>query len=294
LQTLTSLTLFGIPSNVLGHCNFFASEANLPPEIIYKTPHMSNVKIMKAVSFDSWYKDWFDSHYYHSLYQNRNDSEAEYFITNLVKLLRPATDSRMLDLACGKGRHSKLLASKGYLVNGVDLSTESIKAARRHRTPFLDFHEHDMRVPFRLNHFDYVFNFFTSFGYFREEAENNMVVKAISDSLKPKGMMMIDFLNVSYAEERQNFHEIKELDGITYSISKWHDQKRFYKRIVINHDRLKERDEFVETVAKYKLENFNRFFTSNKLRLKYVFGDYGLGSYNEKQSPRLIMLAEKL
>lgn len=255
---------------------------------------MSNIKTMKPVSFDSWYKDWFDSKYYHNLYQHRNDSEAEYFINNLVKLLRPSTDSRMLDLACGKGRHSRFLASKGYVVNGVDLSPESIRAARKHRSPFLNFYEHDMRIPFKVNHFNYVFNFFTSFGYFRDEAENNMVVKAISDSLKPNGIMMIDFLNVTYAEERQNFHEIKELDGVTYSISKWHDQKRFYKRIVINHDQLNERAEFVETVAKYKLEHFNRFFTSNKLRLRYVFGDYGLSSYNEKVSPRLIMLAEKI
>ncbi len=68
----------------------------------------------------SWYKDWFNSDYYHLLYQHRDEDEATRFITKLIEYLKPAAGSTMLDVACGKGRHSKALAEMGYDVTGMD------------------------------------------------------------------------------------------------------------------------------------------------------------------------------
>ena len=59
-----------------------------------------------------WFKDWFDSPYYHILYKDRNFDEAEQFINNLLTFLKPETNSRFLDLGCGKGRHSVFLNKK--------------------------------------------------------------------------------------------------------------------------------------------------------------------------------------
>jgi SAM-dependent methyltransferase len=247
-----------------------------------------------SVNYDSWFHQWFDSEHYHSLYQNRDDSEAMQFIDHLVKKLQPAPNSRMLDLACGKGRHAKMLSLRGYYVNGVDLSASSIKAAERFSSTNLSFYRHDMRYPFRIGYFDYVFNFFTSFGYFREEAENNMVIKAIADSLKPGGTVVIDYLNVAYAESKHDFNNSREIDGIKYHITKWHDQKRFYKRIKIEEGSSKEHQVFLETVAKYRLSDFISFFARNRLILKEVYGDYRMNPYSEKSSPRLILQAQKL
>ncbi len=53
-----------------------------------------------------WYKDWFNSTYYHKLYFDRDDDEAQKFIKRLLEKLQPLNGSRMLDVACGKGRHS--------------------------------------------------------------------------------------------------------------------------------------------------------------------------------------------
>ena len=113
-----------------------------------------------------WFESWFDSPYYHLLYSNRDEREADLFIKNLINYINPSTKSKILDLACGKGRHSKVLADLGFDVTGIDLSENSIVSAKKMENESLHFYTHDMRFPFRANYFDYTFNFFTSFGYF--------------------------------------------------------------------------------------------------------------------------------
>ncbi|MFS8082300.1 MAG: class I SAM-dependent methyltransferase, partial [Ginsengibacter sp.] len=118
----------------------------------------------KVAENSPWFKEWFNSPYYHKLYFNRDKVEAADFINRLVGYLNPPADSKMLDMACGKGRHSIQLASKGFDVTGVDLSEDSILSAKKFENNHLHFFVHDMRLPFWINYFDYGFNFFTSFG----------------------------------------------------------------------------------------------------------------------------------
>lgn len=135
----------------------------------------------------AWFKNWFDSPYYHQLYFNRDESEAAAFINKLIEYLKPASRSRMLDVACGKGRHSLQLANKGFDVTGIDLSAYSIQEALKHECENLHFYQHDMRLPFWINYFDYAFNFFTSFGYFQTQRENDNAIRTIAQSLKQQG-----------------------------------------------------------------------------------------------------------
>ncbi len=90
---------------------------------------------MPAENKRQWYEKWFDSHYYHILYKNRNNEEAERFLNNLAKNIIPNQNSSIMDLACGKGRHSKYLSSLGHNVKGVDLSPQSIAYAKTIRKP---------------------------------------------------------------------------------------------------------------------------------------------------------------
>ena len=131
-----------------------------------------------------WYKEWFNSPYYHLLYFNRDEAEAKRFIEELVKRLKPTAGARMLDVACGRGRHSKILASLGFDVTGIDLAPDSIKIAKENERENLHFFLHDMRLPYSVNYFDYAFNFFTSFGYFRSRRENENAVRTVADALK--------------------------------------------------------------------------------------------------------------
>ena len=162
------------------------------------------------MSEQAWYKDWFNSPFYHKLYFERDDKEAEAFISRLIDHLKPATGSYMLDVACGRGRHSRILAGKGFRVTGIDISFDSIAFAKKNENENLEFYQHDMRLPFRVNYFDHAFNFFTSFGYFKTRREHDDAIRTIANGLKPNGIFVIDYLNVHYSE-----------DHLVYNIQSW-------------------------------------------------------------------------
>jgi len=248
---------------------------------------------MTRVVRKEWFRDWFSSPFYHRLYFERDEREAEEFIHKLVHFLQASPGSRIVDIACGRGRHSCILAKMGFDVTGFDLSFESIDYANQFRSDNLNFYQHDMRYPFWVNYFDYAFNFFTSFGYFRTRRENDDAIRTIAQAIKPKGIFVMDYLNVHYAEDHLVHKSEKEIDGVNFYMTKWFDETHFYKKIIIEDEQLKHPLEFTEKVAKFTLGDFNDMFSFYHLQIQEVFGDYQLGSYDVKKSPRLIMMAKK-
>ncbi len=241
----------------------------------------------------AWFEKWFDSPYYHKLYFQRDEKEAAAFIDKLIEHLKPEPSSRMIDVACGRGRHSRLLAAKGFDVTGIDLSEDSIRDAKQYETDNLQFFLHDMRLPFWINYFDYAFNFFTSFGYFRTRREHDNSIRTIAQSLKQQGIFVLDYLNVHYAEDHLVHKSEKEVDDVNYYITKWFDETHFFKKIVVEDDELEEPLEYIEKVAKFSLGDFTDMFAYNDLQVQEVFGDYSFNSYDVKKSPRMIMIARK-
>ncbi|MEO8769822.1 MAG: class I SAM-dependent methyltransferase [Ferruginibacter sp.] len=242
----------------------------------------------------TWFKEWFNTTYYHQLYFKRDDKEAAAFIDKLITHLKPSPGSLMLDVACGKGRHSIQLAAKGYDVTGIDLSEDSILEALKHESDTLHFYQHDMRLPFWINYFDYAFNFFTSFGYFKTQREHDNAIRTIAQSIKQKGIFVMDYLNVHYAEDNIVHQSEKEIEGVTYIITKWYDETHFYKKIMVEDETLQEPLVFTEKVAKFSLGDFTEMFAYQGMQIKEVFGDYNFNNYSVKSSPRLIMIAEKV
>jgi SAM-dependent methyltransferase len=242
---------------------------------------------------DTWFKDWFNSPYYHQLYAHRDEQEAATFIDNLVTHLQPQAGAKMLDVACGKGRHSMQLAANGFDVTGIDLSKESIAEALQSEDAHLHFFEHDMRLPFWVNYFDVAFNFFTSFGYFKTQREHDNAIRSIATSIKPNGTFVMDFLNVQFSTDKQVAETHQEIDSTIYKISKWSDEHHFYKKIIVEDAALAKPMQYTEKVAKFSLADFEKMFAKQHLTIKEVFGDYHFGQYEEALSPRLIMIAEK-
>ena len=246
------------------------------------------------MSEQAWYKEWFNSPFYHRLYFERDEKEAAAFISTLIRHLEPAPGSYMLDIACGRGRHSRFLAEKGFNVTGIDISFASIAFAKKSENENLEFYQHDMRLPFRVNYFDHAFNFFTSFGYFKTRREHDDAIRTIANGLKPNGIFVIDYLNVHYSEDHLIYNEEKKINGTTYKIHRWHDETHFYKKIIINDPGLFHAIDFTEKVSKFSFGDFNDMLSYHGLQVQEVFGDYRLGSYDVRTKPRLIIIAKKV
>jgi SAM-dependent methyltransferase len=253
---------------------------------------------MSRISAKQWYKEWFDSPFYHRLYFERDEQEAKEFISNLIHFLEPPPASRMLDVACGRGRHSRILADMQFDVTGTDLSFRSIEFAKQIQSQSLNqdnlnFYQHDMRLPFWINYFDYAFNFFTSFGYFATRREHDDAMRTIASSLRPRGVFVMDYLNVHYAEDHLVHNEMKNVAGTTYEIVRWDDETHFYKKITVHDEALVVPEEHTERVAKFSLGDFTDMLSFQNLQVIEVFGDYKLNPYDVRKTPRLIIVARK-
>jgi ubiquinone/menaquinone biosynthesis C-methylase UbiE len=241
-----------------------------------------------------WFNQWFDSPYYHELYFNRDQQEATAFIEALVKHLKPPAESRMLDVACGRGRHSMTLAEGAFHVTGIDLSYQSIIAAKAAEQENLEFFQHDMRLPFRINYYDYAFNFFTSFGYFRTRREHDAAIRTIARSLHLDGILVIDYLNTHYSEAHL-VHETDVTSGaFNFHITKWMDETHFYKKIEVEHDQFTVPHIYTEKVSKFSLGDFTEMLAFQGMQIQEVFGDYQFGPYHVRKQPRMIMIAKKI
>ncbi|MFD2561154.1 SAM-dependent methyltransferase [Aquimarina rubra] len=234
-----------------------------------------------------WYASWFDTPYYHILYKDRDHKEAKEFMDNLTNYLNLEPNEKILDLACGKGRHSIYLNQLGYDVTGVDLSKNSIEYASQFENQTLRFRVHDMSKPY-AEKFSAVFNLFTSFGYFEKEECNLNTIKAIKSDLNEKGLGVIDFMNVDYVIDNLVPEETKEVSGITFHIKRYLQDGYIYKEIKFNNN-----DEdffFTERVKALTLEDFQNYFDDAEVSLLDIFGNYKLQKFHKSNSPRLILI----
>ena len=236
-----------------------------------------------------WFKTWFNSPYYYLLYFHHNEQEACAFIDRLLAYLQPPSGASILDAACGRGRHAKYLAEKGFDVTGVDLSPDAIEAAKEMEQDNLHFFEQDLRLPYAVNLFDYCFNFFTSFGYFRTQRENENALRTMVQALKPGGKLMIDYLNASYVAEHLVPQNETTIEGVNFNINRWQENGFFYKKIAIADTG----ESFTEQVKKYSQPDFEAMLEKQEMQITDVFGNYDLAPYEADQSPRMIIIAER-
>jgi SAM-dependent methyltransferase len=125
------------------------------------------------------------------------DERSEVEVAALVKLLELGSPMKILDLACGFGRHANRLAALGHSVTGLDYTPGFLALARQQAAEMgvqVDYRQGDMRRMNFQDEFDRVLLLFTSFGYF-EDDENELVLKAMRRALKPGGWLMFDIQN---------------------------------------------------------------------------------------------------
>ncbi len=236
----------------------------------------------------NWFASWFDTPYYHILYKDRNYREAQIFMDNLTHYLNLPEKAKVLDLACGKGRHSIYLNQLGFNVLGVDLSENSIEEANKNTNDTLHFQVHDMREPF-IEKYDAIFNLFTSFGYFENESDNQKTLISIKESLSEYGFAVIDFMNVTHVIENLIADEVKIVDEIEFKIKRFISQDNFIIKEISFEDQ-GEKFHFTEKVKAFTLEDFQLMMEKAGIFLLDTFGDYKLKKFLKKDSERLIMI----
>ncbi len=235
----------------------------------------------------TWFSTWFDSPYYHVLYASRDDHEAQHFIEALQNYLKIPSGALVLDAACGKGRHAKMLQRQGMQVEGFDLSPSSIEEANRLANKHLHFFVHDLRVPLpKQAQYDVVFNFFTSFGYFDDPADNARSFQTFAGGLKADGILVMDFLNPTYILANLVSDEIIKKGQIAFHIKRWEENGYLYKSIKFEDQG--QAFAFQEKVELISKEAFLQYADQAGLAFLNLVGDYSLAKFDEQKSPRMI------
>ena len=229
-----------------------------------------------------WYKTAFRYDYLR-VYPHRNDEEARRQVDFLVDKLDVPPSCEVLDLGCGDGRHSLELTRRGFRVTGLDLSEELLERAR-HRTADegldITFIRGDMRDPPAVHAYDLVVNFFTSFGYFREDGENARVLEAISRALRPGGRFLMDYLNRAYVistlvpSDRRTVEgmEVEQRRWITGDPSTAGGHVRINKQVRIREDGAER--SYDESVRMYTLVELEAMMDQAGLVVTQTYGDF--------------------
>ncbi|MEX0770436.1 MAG: class I SAM-dependent methyltransferase [Balneolaceae bacterium] len=244
-----------------------------------------------------WFEEWFDSPLYEQLYANRNEEEAGE-LANLIERFLPKTSyPKILDLGCGRGRHSLTLAERGYQVKGIDLSEEAIekaviKANERHLNN-VSFQVGDMRNPLPET-FDAVVNLFTTFGYFEEDGENASVIESVGSMLRNEGIFLLDYLNADWVRANYKPDESGTFKDLHFDIYRYIRKDVIYKEITFTGIHLETPISYTEQVKLYDLEWFIENFDKYGFEMERLMGDYKGNTYNPETCSRLVMLARKV
>jgi SAM-dependent methyltransferase len=239
----------------------------------------------------AWYREWFGEEYL-DLYAHRDTREAARHIDFVERVLGEPRPRLVLDLACGAGRHTEVLAERGYRAVGVDLSLTLLA----HR-PELPRVRGDMRrLPFGEGTFGWVLNFFTSFGYFESERENFQVLEEAVRVLVPAGSLVIDLLNPEPAIAGLKPRELRETLGRRAEIERWYDPAtaRLNKRIRLSSPGSagSAPRTFIESVRAYRLEEVTNGLRWAGLEVEARYGNF-CGEPYSRESERMILLARK-
>lgn len=140
-----------------------------------------------------WWKHHFDAEYlreYEPLFTLERDRRE---VSRIIEVLGLPAGARVLDVPCGQGRHTHLLAEAGFRVDGFDLSAPLLARARARGTgPALHYRRGDMRrlPPGWAGRYDAVLNLFTSFGFFVDPADDRRAVAEFARVLKSNGLLV--------------------------------------------------------------------------------------------------------
>ncbi len=235
-----------------------------------------------------WYRQWFNEDYL-QLYPHRDEAEAERCVALIRATVPWRPGLRVLDVACGAGRHARALESAGAAPVGVDLSPTLLQVARQVTgAPVV---RADMRaLPVRPASMDLVVNLFTSFGYFESDEEHRLALAEMAAAIRPGGWFVIDYLNAAQVRATLVPAEQALLGGVHAEVTRSIERNGevVEKRIVTDDGR-----RFRERVRLFAPDDLAALLAACGIRVRTRCGDYD-GSALGEASPRAILFGERV
>jgi SAM-dependent methyltransferase len=231
----------------------------------------------------NWYETAFRKQYL-DLYYHRDEEAARGEAAFAKRALGLRDGSRVLDVACGAGRHGRALTALHMHVVGIDLSRDLLAEAEgvlRVRA--------DMRaLPFRGS-FDAATSFFTSFGYF-DDAGNRAAIASIAGAVRPGGVFLMDFLNAIAVETQLVPESEEKRNGRTFRIRRRIEEGRVIKDVVIEEEGLTLN--YSESVRLYHHHDLVHLLTGAGLVPVAAYGAFD-GRDFTTDAPRCILVARR-
>lgn len=252
---------------------------------------------MSKLIKENWYKGFFSKYYLQFLGHKKNSRETKQEVKFICRILGLSKGEKILDLACGSGRHTVELAKRGFNVTGLDFDKQLLglakKLAKRNNV-ILRLIKSDMRIIPYKNEFSAIINMFSSFGYFSQEKENFKVLKAVSSALKKNGLFLLDLPNKNWLLTKVPKKIWQKVKNNYLLEERFFDKRRkiyFNKIIVITpHKKIKH----INTLMRlYDLPEIEKKLNDAGLEVLKVYGNYKEEKFKKELSPRMIILAQK-
>jgi SAM-dependent methyltransferase len=233
-----------------------------------------------------WFEEWFGEEYLH-LYPHRDAVEAERAVALILERVGFAPGWRVLDVACGAGRHARAFEAAGARCVGLDLSAALLRIARGSTgAPLV---RADMRaLPVRPGSMDLTVNLFTSFGYFERDSEHAEALGEMVGTVRPGGWFVIDFLNAAAVRARLVPCEAQWLDGTRVTVHRSVSADGRYVRKTIEPASGRR---FTERVRLFEPVQIAAMLAAAGVTVRHRFGDYDASSLTA-DSPRTILMGQ--
>lgn len=222
------------------------------------------------------------------------DERTDHEVNALVSLLELDQPKKILDLACGFGRHANRLARLGHKMTGVDITPGFVELARKDAIQNgveVDYQIGDMRSIAYNNEFDCIMLLFTAFGYFNDE-ENLEVLVKVKNGLCPGGLFLFDVPNRDNFLKRMQPYHIVEKDGnmMIDQIAFDSLRGRSYNRRVVFRDGIRKDKPF--SIRLYNPNEIQSLITQAGLDLMQMYGGWERKELTS-ESNRMVIIARK-
>jgi SAM-dependent methyltransferase len=228
--------------------------------------------------------------YSEALTDERTDMEVD----ALVRYLALEKPKKILDLACGFGRHTNRLALLGHNMTGVDITPGFLDIARRdamHKGVIVTYQQNDMRKITFDNEFDYVMLLFTAFGYFSDE-ENLQVLINACNALRPGGSLIFDAPHRDTFLKRIKPYYVVEKEGNLMIDRMSFDslQGRSYNRRIVLRDGIRKDKPF--SIRLYNPNEIQAMITRAGMDLERIYGGWEIQEVSP-ESTQIVVIARK-